>query len=48
MKGVTPQIRFIQVTSDGTTFTPKAPVDGPLGVGVANVKVVVGDLNGNQ
>ncbi|KAL4258255.1 Insecticide toxin TcdB middle/N-terminal domain-containing protein [Pleurotus pulmonarius] len=48
MKGVTPQIRFIQFTSDGTTFTPKAPVDGPLGVGVANVKVVVGDLNGNH
>ncbi|KAF9492312.1 hypothetical protein BDN71DRAFT_1509556 [Pleurotus eryngii] len=49
IKSGIPQIRFIQFTSDGSaTFTPKAPVDGPLGVPVDLVKVVVGDLNGDH
>ncbi|KAF4571716.1 hypothetical protein EYR40_008236 [Pleurotus pulmonarius] len=48
LKSGTPQIRFIQFTSDGATFTPKAPVDGPFGVRADAVKVVVGDLNGNH
>ncbi|KAJ8496002.1 hypothetical protein ONZ45_g12626 [Pleurotus djamor] len=48
LRSGTPQIRFIQFTSNGSAFTALSPLDGPSGVSVSQVKTVVGDLNGNK
>ncbi|KAJ8515295.1 hypothetical protein ONZ45_g7271 [Pleurotus djamor] len=48
LRSGTPQIRFIQFTSNGTAFTALPALDGPAGVSLGQVKTVVGDLNGNN
>lgn len=40
-------LRFVQFTSDGSTFTPQAAADGPESVSLDSLQLVVGELNGN-
>ncbi|KAF4593628.1 hypothetical protein EYR40_008416 [Pleurotus pulmonarius] len=47
-KSGSPALRFVQFTSDGQNYSTLPPCDGPVGVSMSAVKVVVGDLNGDQ
>ena len=40
-------IKFVQFLSDGTTFTALPALAGPTGVSLNDLKIVVGDLDGN-
>jgi hypothetical protein len=40
-------IRFVQFTTDGTTMTALSVCNGPDNVSAENVRVIVGELNGD-
>ncbi|KAF9061862.1 hypothetical protein BDP27DRAFT_312967 [Rhodocollybia butyracea] len=42
-----PNIGFVQLLSDGRTFTPLPALAGPANVLLDNVRIIIGDLNGN-
>ncbi|KAJ8520818.1 hypothetical protein ONZ45_g2429 [Pleurotus djamor] len=48
LKSGTPQIKYIQFTSDGNKFKALPECEGPYGVGVKDIKVITGDLNGDN
>ncbi|KAJ8503362.1 hypothetical protein ONZ45_g10923 [Pleurotus djamor] len=47
LKSGTPEINYIQFTSDGTKFNQLPACEGPYGVGVKDIQVVTGDMNGD-
>lgn len=40
-------IGFVQLVSDGKTFTPLSALAGPANVSLDDARIIIGDLDGN-